>query len=130
MAKDPTRKLAAAGASGPAFLVQFSITLVVVEGGAEGTEHEVVQPRTVIGRGDEADWTVQDDSVSKLHAAIEVGASGVRVVDLGSTNGTYVNGARSERADLKHGDRVQLGELAFQCLLEQRTRGKRTFQID
>jgi pSer/pThr/pTyr-binding forkhead associated (FHA) protein len=130
MAQDRTRKLEAAGPGAPAFLTQFSVTLVVVGGGAEGTEYPVEQPRTVLGRGSEADWTLDDDSVSKLHAAIEVGAQAVRVVDLGSTNGTCVNDQRVPRAELKHGDRVKLGEYVFQCLIEPRARGPRTFQID
>jgi len=130
MSNDRTRKLEAASPSGPVFLQQFSVTLVVLEGGVEGTEYAVERPHSVFGRSSESDWTLQDDSMSKLHAAVEVGAQGVRIVDLGSTNGTYVNGARNERADLKHGDRVRLGEHVFQCLIEPRARGPKTFKID
>lgn len=130
MGDDRTRKIDAANTSGSAFLEKFSITLVVVEGGSEGTEYEVEQPRTLLGRGSDADWTFADDSMSKHHAAIEVGPKGVRVVDLGSTNGTLVNDAATDRADLKHGDRIQLGEHTFQCLLEPRKRSPKTFQID
>jgi len=129
MARDLTRKIEAAPGDMPPFLQRFSITLVVVEGGAEGTEHTIEQPRTILGRGSDADWIFHADAVSKLHAAIEVGATGVRVVDLDSTNGTYLNDSRIEQSDLKHGDQVQLGELVLQCLIEPRSREPRTFQI-
>jgi len=130
MGNDATRKLDASSAKGPVFLERFSITLVVLEGGIEGTEFHVKKPRTVIGRGSDADWVVRDDAISKHHAAIEVGANGLRVSDLKSTNGTFVNDQGvGERADLKHGDQIRVGDVVFQCLIEPRSKGPRTFEV-
>lgn len=129
MADERTRELASPGGVPGSLLQQCSITFVVVGGGAEGSEHPVSSKRVVVGRGGGSDWVFDDDAMSKEHAAIEVGATGVRVVDLGSTNGTYVNGERADRYELKHGDTVQLGEHRFQCLIEARQRGPRTFEI-
>jgi len=129
MADERTRQLASPGGVPDSLLQQCSVTLVVVAGGAEGAEHPVNAKRVVIGRGGDSDWAFDDDAMSKEHAAIEVGATGLRVVDLGSTNGTYVNGERTDRQELKHGDTIQLGEHRFQCLIEARQRGPKTFEI-
>jgi FHA domain-containing protein len=54
--------------------------------------------------------TIEDPYLSRDHAVIEVGAAALVLRDLGSTNGTMVNGRRVERALLERGDVVQLGE--------------------
>ena len=67
--------------------------------------------RTLIGRGAGADVTVADTEVSTSHASFEPADGGVVVVqDLGSTNGTFVNGQRlTGPQELQSGDRVQIG---------------------
>ena len=57
--------------------------------------------------------TIADPYLSRDHAVIEVGAAALVLRDLGSTNGTMVNGQRVERALLEGGDLVQLGESAL-----------------
>jgi hypothetical protein len=64
---------------------------------------------TVIGRGDEADIQLTDTGVSRRHAEVTVSAAGIRITDLGSTNGTYVNGIRITTTSLNDGDRVTVG---------------------
>jgi len=61
------------------------------------------------GRGREADVCVDDEAVSRLHAAIRRTANGYEIVDLESRNGTVVSGRRVHRAQLRDGDIVQLG---------------------
>jgi pSer/pThr/pTyr-binding forkhead associated (FHA) protein len=70
-----------------------------------------------IGRSETADHTVYSSKVSKEHAAIEVAGQRYVVRDLDSTNGTFVNGTRVERALLKDGDRLGIGrvELTISC---------------
>ena len=63
----------------------------------------------VIGRGHEADVRIADASVSRRHAEVRYDGARVLVEDLGSTNGTSVNGERIARATLVPGDRVTLG---------------------
>ena len=63
-----------------------------------------------LGRGAGADVVIQDASISSLHAALEPCSSGFRLRDLGSTNGVRLNGSKVLTADLKHGDRFELGE--------------------
>jgi diguanylate cyclase (GGDEF)-like protein len=63
----------------------------------------------VIGRRDDADVTISDEGVSRRHASIRVEGERAHLRDLGSQNGTYVNGERSETADLEDGARIQIG---------------------
>jgi len=64
---------------------------------------------TVIGRGAEVDVQLTDTGVSRRHAEVTVGAAGIRITDLGSTNGTYVNGIRVTTTTLNDGDLVTVG---------------------
>ena len=54
--------------------------------------------------------TIADDYLSREHASFEIGPAAIVLRDLGSTNGTFVNGRRVERALLQRGDVVQIGE--------------------
>ncbi len=63
----------------------------------------------LIGRQPDADIVLTEDLVSRRHASIGYEGEALVVQDLGSTNGTYVNGARVERARLEEGDRVIVG---------------------
>jgi len=68
-----------------------------------------------LGRAESADITIESNRVSREHAAFEQGPSGVIVRDLGSTNGTHVNGKKVDEQTLVRGDIVQIAdiELAF-----------------
>ena len=70
-----------------------------------GTRSVPLDTPKVLGRGTEADVQLTDTGVSRRHAQI----TGTRLVDLGSTNGTRVNGTRVTEADLVDGDRITLG---------------------
>jgi two-component system, cell cycle response regulator len=63
----------------------------------------------VIGRRDDADVPIRDDGVSRRHAVIRVEGEGAVIRDLGSVNGTYVDGARVPEARLADGSRVAVG---------------------
>lgn len=63
----------------------------------------------VIGRRDDADILLGDDGVSRRHATIRVAGDYALVRDLGSANGTYVDGARVEEALLANGSRLNVG---------------------
>jgi two-component system, cell cycle response regulator len=63
----------------------------------------------LIGRRDDADVQIRDDGVSRRHATIRVEGHGAVLLDQGSANGTYVNGARVPEARFEDGARVQIG---------------------
>jgi pSer/pThr/pTyr-binding forkhead associated (FHA) protein len=62
-----------------------------------------------VGRAAQADFIVDAALVSRLHCRLSAGATELEVVDLDSTNGTYVNGQRVDRAVLKEGDKLRVG---------------------
>jgi pSer/pThr/pTyr-binding forkhead associated (FHA) protein len=64
-----------------------------------------------VGRAPRADFIVDAALVSRLHCRLTAGATELEVVDLESTNGTYVNGERTTRGRLKHGDRLGVGRV-------------------
>ncbi|HKU39462.1 MAG TPA: DUF4388 domain-containing protein [Polyangiales bacterium] len=63
----------------------------------------------IVGRSSDLDMVLVEDMVSRRHAKIVVNADQVTIQDLGSTNGTFVNGERVKRATLNDGDRVLIG---------------------
>jgi pSer/pThr/pTyr-binding forkhead associated (FHA) protein len=64
-----------------------------------------------VGRAPRADFIVDRALVSRLHCRLEAGDGGLEVIDLSSTNGTYVNGERIERARLTTGDCLRVGRV-------------------
>ncbi len=77
---------------------------------AEGERSVPLDARiTTLGRGAEADVRLSDTGVSRLHAEVRVEPGSIVVADLGSTNGTRVNGRRVSTATLSDGDVVELG---------------------
>jgi hypothetical protein len=84
--------------------------------GSGGSPERVVpldRPVTLLGRGTDADVRLADTGVSRRHAEIAVQGGTVTLSDLGSTNGTLVNGRRVDRAVLTDGDRLELGASAL-----------------
>jgi pSer/pThr/pTyr-binding forkhead associated (FHA) protein len=66
-----------------------------------------------VGRASAADFIVEAPLVSRVHCRLSAGATELEVVDLDSTNGTYVNGQRVERAVMKAGDALGVGRVSF-----------------
>ena len=64
---------------------------------------------TVIGRGDQANLRLPDVGISRRHARLDYDGAQVVLTDLGSTNGTMVNGQRVSAVALNPGDMIQLG---------------------
>jgi pSer/pThr/pTyr-binding forkhead associated (FHA) protein len=66
-----------------------------------------------VGRAPRADFIVDAALVSRLHCRLEASDDSLEVIDLSSTNGTYVNGKRVERARLGTGDRLRVGRVEW-----------------
>jgi len=87
--------------------------LTRVTGPGIGQTTAVPAAGLVLGRGAAAGVRVEDEAVSREHARVWVDAEGVvRVTDLGSTNGTLLNGQRVDDAALAEGDKIQVGRWA------------------
>jgi pSer/pThr/pTyr-binding forkhead associated (FHA) protein len=104
--QDPSPKATSAASrqGGRSFVLRF------ISGKYQGGEFPVVADRQVIvGRSSDLDMVLVEDMVSRKHARITVQGDQIWIEDLGSTNGTFVNGEKIKRASLKEGDRVLIG---------------------
>ena len=86
-------------------------SLLVVSGPDEGLEVVLYAGQTqIIGRTEEATIQLKDRRLSRQHCAIECKNTGVIIRDLGSRNGTYVNGEPTAVRSLKDGDKITIRE--------------------
>jgi len=75
----------------------------------DGDKWLLTEPVTVIGRGSEADIVVNDSGVSRRHLELRITPTGVIATDLGSTNGSFVEGHRIDAATLLDGNQIVIG---------------------
>ena len=117
-------------------MIPSTVILSVAQGVLKGREYSYVAPaRCVIGRARDCDIQLPGDcfhaDVSRHHCVLDIAPPAVHVRDLGSRNGTFVNGVRIDLPreepsaapdagglDLKSGDQIQLGSTAFQVKVE------------
>lgn len=91
------------------------IVLCQVEGPGPPRKVRILPMEEVIlGRDDECEVTLDEGPVSRTHAKVVYQDYQPALLDLGSTNGTFLNGKRVQRAFLKHGDRIQVGANVFE----------------
>jgi two-component system cell cycle response regulator len=83
--------------------------LVVLAGPNFGEMYLVERGESFVGRGANATIRLDDDSISRRHVRIVVDGKDARIEDLGSANGTLLNGERVTAAPLRDGDTIQLG---------------------
>jgi len=93
----------------PRLLVSGPGAQGVPEGDGEQHIYPLQTPVTLLGRGTDCDLRLVDPGVSRHHAELRVENDQVVLVDLGSTNGTFVNGQPVRRVTLSDGMRVALG---------------------
>jgi pSer/pThr/pTyr-binding forkhead associated (FHA) protein len=90
---------------------------VVKRGQNAGSRFAITQPVTTAGRHPDSDIFLDDVTVSRRHVEIVADHDGVRVRDVGSLNGTYVNRERIDEAPLVNGDELQIGKFKLVFLL-------------
>lgn len=89
----------------------FKLTLVNTQSSAPPKEFELIRSELVIGRDDGVDIVIPTPAVSRRHARLMMENNGYVIEDLGSSNGTFVNGDRLiGRRALTHGDEIRLGQ--------------------
>lgn len=74
--------------------------------------------KVTIGRQDDCQLRIPSAQISRHHCEIVNGGAGVRIRDLGSSNGTFVNGQRVEDAELNAGDVIAVGSMLFVVRLD------------
>ncbi len=81
-----------------------------ISGKYQGGEYALAEGQEiVIGRSSELDMVLVEEMVSRKHARIALAEGVISIADLGSTNGTFVNGEKVDEGTLKEGDRVLIG---------------------
>jgi hypothetical protein len=92
--------------------------LLVNPGSAQQWEIPLKPGANTLGRGPACDGQIEHDSVSGTHCQVVVNGNTVSVKDLGSTNGTFVNGAAVQEALLAPGQRLQLGGVEMELIAD------------
>lgn len=82
----------------------------IIQGFDQGERLEISSKIVRIGRDSNNDLQLHDSEVSRFHAELQPEGDGFKVVDLGSSNGTFLNGDRISSVAVSSGDRVQLGK--------------------
>jgi pSer/pThr/pTyr-binding forkhead associated (FHA) protein len=127
-----TRQVQRPDEPSPDFVVfqkRWQASIVLLSGDDSGAEFALEQPSTTLGRGESAELRFDDASMSSEHAALEFFNAGIRLRDLGSMNGTTLNGADIKAAELKSGDRFRLGSCEFQFVLVDRPKKPKTYDV-
>jgi pSer/pThr/pTyr-binding forkhead associated (FHA) protein len=85
--------------------------LVVLSEGLTGRSHELKAERTTIGRVEDNTFQIPDSSVSSHHCEVLLKGNEVIIHDLGSTNGTFINGNQITESTLKPSQILRLGQV-------------------
>jgi pSer/pThr/pTyr-binding forkhead associated (FHA) protein len=113
---EPTPSNSRIPASRPRLALRF------ISGKYQGGEFPMVPDKEIIvGRSSDLDMVLVEDMVSRKHARIAYENEQIVIEDLGSTNGTFVNGEKIRRAHLKEGDRVLIGTSILKVIATQDT---------
>lgn len=97
----------------------MNVKLVVVQGRPAGREIPLRIPKFLVGRGTECHLRPNSELISRHHCMFLIDSDAVVLRDLGSTNGTLVNGARVVGdVHVLHEDLIQLGPLGFRMVIE------------
>jgi pSer/pThr/pTyr-binding forkhead associated (FHA) protein len=107
----------------------MEVNLIVANGQQMGKKFPIAAPKFLIGRGEECALRPQSSLVSRKHCVILIEKDSAAIEDLGSTNGTFVNGEKLiEPRVLKSGDRIKVGMLELEVQLAVAT-GKKKAEI-
>ena len=87
--------------------------LVLLSDGGPEQEYKLGKSRVTLGRATTNDIVISDNRVSRSHARLECSLSRCTLVDLGSSNGSFVNGERVQNVRLQPGDQIMLGGSRF-----------------
>jgi DNA-binding NtrC family response regulator len=110
--------------TGPGGERVLGFSLTVVEGPAAKESFEFAAGRCAIGTHKSNDLALVDPMVSRFHCEIRVDISNSQITDLGSKNGTAVDGVRVRDADLKHGSLIKVGQTVLRLELGSATHAR------
>lgn len=88
-------------------------SLIAYQNGKPVYEFTLDRTKAILGRGEKSDFKIDDSRLSFYHAFVEIVPGGVRILDLSSINGTFLNGEKVDSCFLSAGDRINFGGLEF-----------------
>ena len=104
----------------------MQVKLKVIGGRNDGREIKISIPQFIIGRGDDAHLKPSSDLVSRNHCLLKIENGALIISDMGSRNGTYINGKKLESEHVaKIGDTLRVGRLQFEVLIDQSQPGNK-----
>ena len=104
--------------AGVALLRDKAIAIAVIHGPSKGLTRRFNQRRISIGRGGGAtDLAIEDQGISDLHCAVDVTPEAVRLYDLGSASGTYVNEEQIQSVEIQHLSEFRIGSSRLLVLI-------------
>jgi hypothetical protein len=102
-------------------MTERAYALRFISGKYQGGEYPLQDARDlVIGRSSDLDMVLIEDMVSRKHAKITLQDGAITIADLGSTNGTFVNGEKVKKTQIKEGDRILIGTSILKLVTVQR----------
>ncbi len=94
-------------------------SLAVILGANAGQIYPLTKPRVVMGRGQGSDLQLPDSEISRRHAMIEIDGEDAVLIDLQSTNGTFVDGARVQRSPLASHQEFSIGTTTLMYIVTE-----------
>lgn len=94
-----------------------SLTFRIFKQGKLLREETLTSAVIKIGKLSSSHLRLEDESISRMHAVVETSTNQVSIIDLGSTVGTWVNGAKINKATLRDGDVITIGELRIELAI-------------
>jgi len=91
----------------------MGVVMVMFRADGQRRSFTVSRDMTVIGRREDCDLRIPLSDVSRKHCRLIQNGETMKVEDLGSSNGTYINGERVQQAELAAGDTLQVGPVVF-----------------
>jgi len=98
---------------------KLSLSFRIIKNGQLVREEKLNQSVIKIGKVPSAHLRIDDETVSRMHAIIEVVGNEINVIDLGSTGGTFVNGQRVNKGKLQTGDAITVGDTRIELVVDQ-----------
>src|SRR5438046_368168 len=96
----------------------MQVVLVMFRADGERKSFSITRDVTVMGRREDCDFRIPLGDISRKHCRLIREDSTLKVEDLGSYNGTYVNGKRIHDAEVQAGDTIQIGPVVFVAQLD------------
>ena len=91
----------------------MGVVMVMFRADGQRRSFSITRDMTVVGRREDCDLRIPLSDVSRKHCRLILNGEAMKIEDLGSSNGTYINGERVQQAELSPGDTLQIGPVVF-----------------